>query len=130
MAALQPVGQVSESGCITSGKSSFARFVDHFADNTRQFQEVLEHSSILLTAAKNSPVAVSGACAAIATGFLISRVQPGWIMLASMTSFAVGTILLATNPVGRSYWAQSFVGAVIVCWGMVSLAFNIKQDHS
>jgi len=39
-------------------------------------------------------------------------------MLMSMTAFLTGTILIATNPVGRTYWAQMFTGAVVVSWGM------------
>lgn len=42
-------------------------------------------------------------------------------MLVSMCAFCVGTILLATNPIGRSYWAQFFVSTVVVTWGMVSV---------
>lgn len=81
---------------------------------------MLENNSILLAAAKIVPVSISGATAAIVTGYLVSRIQPGFIMLVSMTAFCVGTILLATNPVGRSYWAQLFVSTIVVTWGMVS----------
>lgn len=81
---------------------------------------MLENNTILLAAAKLTPVSISGAIAAIVTGFLISRVQPGFIMLVSMTAFCVGTILLATNPVGRTYWAQLFVSTLVMTWGMVS----------
>ena len=80
---------------------------------------MLENNSILLAAAKISPAAISGATAAIVTGFLVSRIQPGFIMLMSMTGYIVGTILLATNPVGRSYWAQFFVSTLVITWGMV-----------
>lgn len=75
-------------------------------------------NSILLTVAQTTPTAISGALAAIATGFLIGRMQPGWCMLISMTAFLVGLILLATMPVNQTYWANSFVSIVITCWGM------------
>lgn len=94
----------------------------------RQFLELLEGDSILLTAAKNIPAAISGVCAAIVTGFLVSRIQPGFIMLIAMTAFCVGTILLATNPVGRSYWAQILPAALIVTWGMVRLLTTVLQN--
>lgn len=73
---------------------------------------------MLLTAAQIVPTAISGAIAAIVTGRLIAIMQPGWIMLASMLAFLVGTILLATMPVKQTYWAQAFVSLIVTCWGM------------
>lgn len=93
-----------------------------------QFLEVLEGNSILLAVAKMVPAAISGAIAAIITGILISKIQPGWIMLVSMTAFCIGQILLATNDVGESYWAQFFVATIIVTWGMVSRALSSQHQ--
>ena len=39
-------------------------------------------------------------------------------MLASMSAFAVGMILLATMPVRQTYWAQTFVSVIVTCWDM------------
>ena len=86
----------------------------------RQFLELERHQTILLSAAQFVPIALSGLCAAICTGFLVGRIQPGYIMLASMTSFVVGLIILATVPVKQVYWAQTFVTLLVMPWGMVS----------
>jgi MFS family permease len=85
---------------------------------SRQFLELERGQSILEAAVQVVPTAISGFIAAIATGFLISRIQPGWVMLISMTAFLVGTILLATMPVEQTYWAQTFVSTIVTCWGM------------
>ena len=70
---------------------------------------------ILLSAAQVSPTSKSGLCAAIATGFLISKFQPGWIMPASMIS-VVGIILQAVIPVEQTCWSQTFVTILITSW--------------
>lgn len=101
-------------GCVSAGWASFGIWVYYFY----QFLEELEHNSILLTAAKNSPAAISGAFAAIMTGIILSKIQPGFVMLIAMSAFCVGTILLATNPIGRSYWCQFFVSSLVTTFGM------------
>ena len=79
---------------------------------------ILREQTILLTAAQTVPTAISGCLAAIVTGLIIGKIQPGFIMLISMTAFLVGTILLATMPVSQTYWAQTFVSSIVTCWGM------------
>lgn len=64
------------------------------------------------------PTAISGAIAAITTGFVISKIQPGWVLLIAMTAFCVGNILLATMPVHQTFWAQAFVSLIVTPWGM------------
>jgi hypothetical protein len=99
--------------------------------------EVVRGHSILLSATQMSPCAISGACAAIATGFLISGFQPGWIMLASMIAFALGIIMLATMPVNQIYWSQTFVAASITSFGMdmsfpasvIVLSDSMPEEH-
>lgn len=118
-------------GCEAMGWASFGIWVFylwHVSSSTlcydptdssdRQFLELLRGQSILLTAAMIVPTGISGAIAAITTGFVISKIQPGWIMLISMTSFCVGNILLATLPVRQTFWAQTFVSLVVTPWGM------------
>ena len=70
--------------------------------------EVLRRSSPLSTTAQYVPIGVSGFCAAVTTGFLLSRVRSGYIMLASMT---------ASLQVEQTYWAQLFVAIIIMPWG-------------
>ena len=48
-------------------------------------------------------------------------------MLVSMTAFCIGQVLLATNDVGESYWAQFFVATLIVTWGMVSHIISVEN---
>ena len=112
------MGQLRHLG-VLSLVSLLALIFMHCPDHSRQFLEVIRQDTPQLSAAELVPTAFSGACAAITTGVLIGRLQPGWIMLISMTAFCVGTILLATNPPHRTYWAQIFVSTIITTWGMV-----------
>lgn len=100
--------------CIAGGWSSFGIWVYY----VWQFMEVLRSSSPLSATAQYVPIGISGCCAAVTTGFLLSRVRSSYIMFASMTAFTVGTILVATTPVGQTYWAQMFVAIIIMPWGM------------
>ncbi|KAI9711050.1 MAG: hypothetical protein M1828_001977 [Chrysothrix sp. TS-e1954] len=101
-------------GCIAAGWSSFGIWVFYYF----QLSEVIEGASPLLTTARITPAAVSGLCASVVAGLIISRVVPGAVMLVSMTAFTIGSILLATRPVGQIYWAQLFVAAIVMPWGM------------
>ncbi|KAK3070499.1 hypothetical protein LTS18_015091, partial [Coniosporium uncinatum] len=97
----------------------------------------LRHASPLLAAAWVSPVAPSGALAAVCTGFALHKFRPAWVMLFALTMFTVGTILIATAPVGQTYWAQSFVCVVLIPWGMdmsfpaatLILSNAVKKEH-
>jgi len=88
------------------------------ANEFRQILELERGQSILESASQIIPTAISGALAAITTGYVIGKVQPGWVMLISMMAFMVGNILLATVPVHQTYWAQTFVSSIVTCWGM------------
>jgi MFS family permease len=80
--------------------------------------EVLDGTSPLLTSAYVAPVAVSGAIAAICTGWLLGHVKPAWVMTMAMSAFLTGIVLIATRPIGQIYWAQGFLSAVVAPWGM------------
>ncbi|KAI9932481.1 hypothetical protein ASPWEDRAFT_22257 [Aspergillus wentii DTO 134E9] len=101
-------------GCIAAGWSSFGIIIYYFY----QFMEVIKGDSPLLTTAKFSAAAPSGAIAAITTGFLLSRVPPSIIMFCAMAMFTSGLAIFATVPVDQTYWAQAFVVSIITCWGM------------
>jgi len=81
-----------------------------------QFLLTLRHSSPLLACAQICPVAVSGVLAAVATGFLLSRLHPAMVMTIALTAFTIGSILLATAPIGQTYWAQIFLATIIMPW--------------
>lgn len=100
--------------CITAGWSSFGIIVFYMCN----FLELLRVQTPLLTTAQFSPIGVSGLCAALTTGLLLSRLRVSTVMLLSMTAFVTGTIIFATMPVQQTYWAQTFVGLLIIPWGM------------
>ena len=119
--------------CIAGGWGSFGIWVYYLW----QFMEVLRTSSPLSATAQYVPIGISGFFAAVTTGFLLSRVRSSYIMLASMTAFTVGTILVATTPVGQTYWAQLFVAIIIMPWGMdmsfpaatIILSNNVPKEY-
>ncbi|KAB8221065.1 major facilitator superfamily-domain-containing protein [Aspergillus novoparasiticus] len=91
-------------GCITCGWGSFGIW----------FRGV----SPLLGSAEFTPPGIVGCLACFTTGYLMSRVRPAWIMLASMTCFTVGNIFLVIAPVHQTYWALTFVCLRVIPWGM------------
>ncbi|OQE41172.1 hypothetical protein PENCOP_c005G08750 [Penicillium coprophilum] len=120
-------------GCIAAGWSSFGVVVFYFF----QFMEVIKGDAPLLALAKFAPAAVSGAIAAVTTGFILARVPPSAIMLIAMFAFTGGQILLATLPVHQTYWAQAFVISVLTPWGMdmsfpsgtIILSNSMPREH-
>ncbi len=101
-------------GCVACGWSCFGIWVFYLW----QFFEILREDSPLLAVAHICPVAVTGALASVTTGILLGRIRPAWVMTIALTAFTVGVILVATAPVGQTYWAQTFVCTIIIPWGM------------
>lgn len=83
-----------------------------------QLIEVLRGYTPLSAVAQNAPVAVSGLLAAVATGFLISKLKVSTLLTGAMLCFLVGQVLLATVPVGQIYWGQTFVSFIIMPIGL------------
>ncbi|KAJ5198481.1 low affinity NH4+ transporter [Penicillium cinerascens] len=100
--------------CISAGWSSFGIYVFY----TLNLLEVLRGQTPLLTSAQFTPVAISGLFAAGTTGLILSHFRISTVMLMSMTFFLIGGIIFATLPVHQTYWAQTFVGIIILPWGM------------
>lgn len=100
--------------CISGGWSSFGIFAFYIWD----LLELLRGLTPLLISAQYSPVAISGLCAAVTTGLILTHFRPPVVMLMSTTAFLVGGIIFATMPVHQSYWAQCFAGLIILPWGM------------
>ena len=100
--------------CIALGWSSFGIWLYY----VWQLELNLRQLPPLLVSAHFIPVAISGLIAALTTGFLISRILPGAIMVAALTCFTTGLILIATVPVQQVYWLQTFFGLIIMPWGM------------
>jgi MFS family permease len=101
-------------GCLSCGWGCFGIWYYYLW----QFYLELKGMSPLLAAAWISPVAVSGALAAIATGYLLSKIGPAWTMVAALSAFLAGIILVATMPVDQIYWGQAFVCVLVITWGM------------
>lgn len=102
-------------GCVAAGWSAFGIWLYYLW----QFMEVLRQETLLQATAYFVPVAISGLCAALTTGKLLSLISPGFVMLISMMAFTAGTVVLATAPVGRIYWGAIFISCMIMPWGMV-----------
>ena len=83
-----------------------------------QFLEVVRGQTPLTVSAEMVPATISGLFAAVTTGLLISKIRFAYIMLIALLFFALGIILLATAPVGQTYWAQTFVSILVSPWGM------------
>lgn len=101
-------------GSIALGWASFGIWIFYFL----QFLEVLRGLSPLHAFVQFIPVGISGGCAAVTTGFLLSRIPTSLIMAISMVAFTVGSVLIATTPVHQTYWAQTFLAIIITPWGM------------
>ncbi|KAK8048228.1 hypothetical protein PG994_009958 [Apiospora phragmitis] len=100
--------------CIACGWACFGIWIFY----TTQFLEILRSAPPVLLAAYICPVAVSGAFASVATGFLLHHVRAAWVMTFSLTCFMAGAILVATAPVRQAYWAQLFVAFLVIPFGM------------
>lgn len=101
-------------GVIAAGWGSFGIWVFYLW----RLIENLRGYSALAACAQNSPIALSGLLAAVATGFLLSHIKVSYVLLIATLFFLTGQILLATVPVGQIYWAQTFVSIIIMPWGM------------
>lgn len=100
--------------CISAGWSSFGIYVFY----TWDILELLRNQTPLVTSGQFTPVAISGLCAALSTGLFLTNFRTSTVMLFAMTFFLVGGIIFATLPVHQTYWAQTFVGIIVLPWGM------------
>jgi hypothetical protein len=101
-------------GCLAAGWSSFGILVFYYYS----ILENLEGNTGLLVTAKWAGASVSGACAAVVTGLLLGRVPASIIMFIAMLAFSAGQALLASMPIGQTYWANAFVIMLVTPWGM------------
>jgi hypothetical protein len=120
-------------GCIAFGWASFGIWVYYLW----VFLVQLRDQSPLLVSAQISPIALSGCAAALLTGFLLSRLRPAIIMAIAMFFFLVGNVLGATAPINQTYWANIFVCALVIPFGMdmsfpaatVLLSNSVEKKH-
>lgn len=116
---LLPVRSLSRAallalGCIAAGWGSFGVWVWYLI----QILMKLRGATPLLTIAETCATAVSGACAALLTAYLLPRLRPGVIMTIAMLAFGIGQVLVATAPLDQIYWAQFFPMVIIMPFGM------------
>ncbi|ODQ63778.1 hypothetical protein NADFUDRAFT_71964 [Nadsonia fulvescens var. elongata DSM 6958] len=95
-------------GCLATGRSSFGIWT-YYSENSL---EKSRENSPLLASAQFTPVALSGLCAALTTGYSMSCFHSSSVMMIAMLTFSIGGILIATAPVGHSYWARTFVSLI------------------
>jgi MFS family permease len=69
-----------------------------------------------------SPVAVTGIFFALSSVWLVKRLGVAWTMFIAMMNFLIGTVLLATVPLGQTYWLQIFL-SVLIMPGAMNLSF-------
>lgn len=91
--------------CVAAGWGCFAIWAYY----TFQFLTVLRDWNPLLASAGFAHTPVVGLIASIFAAYLLRRVTPYWVLLASMLFFALSAALMATAPVGQTYWINSFL---------------------
>eukprot|EP01124_Arcella_intermedia_P021865 TRINITY_DN3131_c0_g1_i1.p1 TRINITY_DN3131_c0_g1~~TRINITY_DN3131_c0_g1_i1.p1 ORF type:complete len:272 (+),score=21.14 TRINITY_DN3131_c0_g1_i1:501-1316(+) len=119
--------------CVALGWASFGIWIWFLV----QFLEVARGVPVMLVAAMFVPVCFSGTAASLLAGFLISKFHASLIMLFSLMAFCTGSILVATQPVEQTYWAQTFVCLLIIPFGMdmnftsatVFLSNSMPREH-
>lgn len=101
-------------GCVSCGWGSFGIWLYYYWE----FAEQLRGATPLLASAWLAPNVIVGALAALTTAYLLGKIRPAWVMMIAMTCFAVGITLMATSPVGQTYWTQTFIHTLIIPFGM------------
>ncbi|KAJ5745726.1 MFS transporter [Penicillium odoratum] len=120
-------------GCIACGWASFGIWVYYFW----KFLEDIRRDTPLIAAAQFVVPGLGGIAASCTTGYLMSRIRPGWIMLFAMIAFTLGNLLLAIAPAHQTYWALTFVSLLVTPWGMdmsfpastVMLSNSVARKH-
>ncbi|KAK2610330.1 hypothetical protein N8I77_003773 [Diaporthe amygdali] len=121
-------------GCTGAGWACFSIWVYY----ALSFMEQLRGYSPLLASAALSLAPVSGLAASMLAGFLLGKkVKPYIILLMSMWAFFVGSLLWALAPVKQTYWLNSFIGVLIIPFGMdmsnpaasILLSNSMAKEH-
>lgn len=100
--------------CVALGWGSFGIWQFYYYTVLME----MRHYSAIHTALTYIPIMIIGTIAALSVAFLIHRVRPSFIMLASSVGFCIGCILLSIMPVDQSFWKISFIQLFIITWGM------------
>lgn len=80
---------------------------------TLQFLHLLRHATILSAAAQTVPACVCGLLSSIVFGYLFQcNIAHALIMVWSTSLFLAANIMLATQPIHQTYWAQTFLSFI------------------
>ncbi|KAI0401949.1 major facilitator superfamily transporter [Xylaria palmicola] len=122
-------------GTVACGWATFGIWILYFV----QILQEIRHLSPLLSVAWMSPLAASGAVAAIVTGTLLGpfQVKPPVVMTLALAAFTIGITLIATVPPDQIYWGQIFVCTLVIPFGMdmsfpaatLILSNAVKREH-
>lgn len=101
-------------GCMSLGWATFGIWLMYMV----QIMQTLRGASPLLTTAWMSPLPVSGVCAALTTGYVLRKIPASSVMIVAMLAFAIGITMIGTMPIDQIYWIQTFIGFIVMPWGM------------
>ncbi|KAG8162977.1 hypothetical protein KVR01_007455 [Diaporthe batatas] len=121
-------------GCTGAGWACFSIWVYY----ALSFMEQLRGYSPLRASAAMAPGPVAGLIASLLAGFLLSKkVKPYIVLMMSMGAFTAGSLLWSLAPVGQTYWLNSFIGVLIIPFGMdmsnpaasILLSNSMAKEH-
>ena len=100
--------------CMAAGWGCFAIWAYY----TFQFLTVFRDWTPLLASAGFAHTPIVGLLASMLVAYLLRRVTPYWVLLASMLFFTLSAALMATAPVEQTYWLNSFLSILFVPLGI------------
>lgn len=83
-----------------------------------RFLQHIRNATPLSVSAQYAPAVIAGLVAAGMTGFMLTHTPVSFVMMVSMVAFCVGIIVSCFQPAQQIYWAQTFIGIVIMPFGM------------
>jgi MFS family permease len=101
-------------GCIAAAWSCFGIWLYFIF----RWQETVEHIGPLMRGVGMVPVILGGLVASGVWARIVAKSSVCTCIAISMICFLVGMILVATRPVGQTYWAQLFCSLLITSFGM------------
>ncbi|ORY19509.1 YOR378W-like protein [Clohesyomyces aquaticus] len=104
---------------------------------TIRFLELVRGATPLSVSAQYVPAIIAGLIAAGMTGFMLTHTPVSFVMMISMVAFCVGIIVTCFQPEHQVYWAQTFIGIIIMPFGMdmsfpaatVILSNHMPREH-
>jgi MFS family permease len=85
---------------------------------TVRFLQHIRNETPLAISAQFSPAVIAGLVASGLTGALLTHTPVSFVMMLSMMAFLAGIAISSFQPEQQIYWAQTFVGIVVMPFGM------------